>query len=162
MGEGSTFELILPKKTNIKNISDDKVIISSKSDELEVVVDEIILFDMNIKEESEIEKKIYKVVVVNGEYGSFFTIAVRLKKEGINIIYSETVLDTYSILNEKVDLVVLYLEELDSPALDFLNYCSEHKTKYIIVSSKIQNEHSLSISEVKEVLFNKINSYLGR
>ena len=162
LGEGSTFELILPKKTNIKNISDDKVIISSKSDELEVVVDEIILFDMNIKEESEIEKKIYKVVVVNGEYGSFFTIAVRLKKEGINIIYSETVLDTYSILNEKVDLVVLYLEELDSPALDFLNYCFEHKTKYIIVSSKIQNEHSLSISEVKEVLFNKINSYLGR
>ena len=58
LGEGSTFELILPKKTNIKNISDDKVIISSRSDELEVVVDEIILFDMNIKEESEIEKKI--------------------------------------------------------------------------------------------------------
>ena len=44
LGQGSTFELILPKKTNIKNISDDKVSISSN--DKDIIIEDIILFDM--------------------------------------------------------------------------------------------------------------------
>ena len=52
LGVGSIFELILPKKTNIKNISDDKVSISSKDED--IVIEDIVLFDM---EEINVKKK---------------------------------------------------------------------------------------------------------
>ena len=45
LGQGSTFELILPKKTNIKNISDDKVSISSN--DKDIIIEDITMIDFN-------------------------------------------------------------------------------------------------------------------
>ncbi|MBD3831084.1 MAG: hypothetical protein IE890_11460, partial [Arcobacter sp.] len=84
--KGSTFELILPKKTNIKNISDDKVTIFSKNEN--EVIDDIVFFDMdeNVLEETKLKHE-ERILIINSDHSSFFPIAVSLKKQGVIIDY---------------------------------------------------------------------------
>ena len=101
--KGSTFELILPKKTNIKNISDDKVTISLKDEN--TVIEDIVFFDMediNIEKTQIIKEK--EILLINSDYEFFFPLAISLKKEDIKIDYCKSLDEFYEKLEKKYDL----------------------------------------------------------
>ena len=162
LGVGSTFELILPKKTNIKNISDDKVSISSRDEN--IVIEDIVLFDMdesNLK--AEIEEKEEKILVINSDYVSFFPIAVSLKKQNVHLTYSKSFKEAYNLLEDKYDLIVIDEDNSDIDIFEFLDYCKEKELKKIVISSKkIEEEDYLEKELVKSELLNKILNCLGK
>ena len=163
LGVGSTFELILPKKTNIKNISDDKVSISSRDEN--IVIEDIVLFDMeevNIEKEVTL-KKDEKILIINSDYISFFPIAVALKKQNFILTYSQSFQDAYDILKDKYDLVIIDEDNSDLNMFEFLDYCKEKEMKNIVLSSEnIKNDDYLEKQFVKSKLLNKILTYVGR
>ena len=162
LGKGSTFELILPKKTNIKNISDDKVSISSRDDN--IVIEDIVLFDMeesDVKAETAIKDE--KILVINSDYVSFFPIAVTLKKQNVLLTYCKSFQEAYNILEEKYDLIIIDENNSDIDVFEFLDYCKEKNLKKIVLSSKkIDEDDYLEKELVKNELLNKILNYLGR
>jgi signal transduction histidine kinase len=163
LGKGSTFELILPTKTNIKNISDDKVSISSRDED--IVIEDIVLFDMedvNIKEEKIIIKE-EKILVINTDYSSFFPFAVSLRKENIVLNYSKSINEAYDILKDNYDLVIIDEDNCDIDIFQFLDFCNEKKLNKIVLSSKkVDEEDYLEKRFMKDELLNKITKYLGR
>ena len=163
LGVGSTFELILPKKTNIKNISDDNVSISSRDEN--IVIEDIVLFDMeevNIEKEVTL-KKDEKILIINSDYISFFPIAVALKKQNFILTYSQSFQDAYDILKDKYDLVIIDEDNSDLHIFEFLDYCKEKEMKNIVLSSEnIKNDDYLEKQFVKSKLLNKILTYVGR
>ena len=163
LGVGSTFELILPKKTNIKNISDDKVSISSRDEN--IVIEDIVLFDMeevNIEKEVTL-KKDEKILIINSDYVSFFFISVALKKQNFILTYSQSFQDAYDILKDKYDLVIIDEDNSDLNMFEFLDYCKEKEMKNIVLSSEnIKNDDYLEKQFVKSKLLNKILTYVGR
>ncbi|PUE63717.1 hybrid sensor histidine kinase/response regulator [Arcobacter caeni] len=163
LGQGSTFELILPKKTNIKNISDDKVTISSKN--TDIVIDDIILFDMeeSLKQEDNIIKKDEKLLIINSDYVAFFPIAVLLRKQNFILTYCKSFEEAYDILKNKYDLVIIDEDNSDLDIFDFLDYCKENELKKIVISSEnIEEKDYLQKQLMKNELMNKILTYLGR
>lgn len=163
LDKGSTFELILPKKTNIKNISDDKVIISSKDEDYSV--EDIVFFDsdIDIKEEESFIQKNEKILVIDSDYGSFFPIAVYLKKNDFILNYCKHIEEAKEILlNESHQLVVVYEENFLNEIDDFLEYCKNNNLKFIVVSSKENKEHYIKKESIKTDLLQKILSYLGK
>lgn len=161
LDKGSSFELILPKKTNIKNISDDKVSISSKDEN--IIIDEIVLFDMDvlITEETPVKKE-EKILVVNSDYGSFFPIAVALKKQDIFLTYEKSLNEFYE-KKEQYDLILLYDENIEFQVPNFITFCKDNSLKFIIISSKNQEqEHYIKKEFIKTQLVDKILVYLGR
>ena len=161
LGVGSTFELILPKKTNIKNISDDKVSISSRDEN--IVIEDIVLFDMEEDIKIETVVKDEKILVINSDYVSFFPIAVSLKKENILLTYCKSFQEAYTSLEDKYDLIIIDEDNSNFDLLDFLNYCEEKGLKKIIISSKkIDEDDYLEKQFIKSELLGKILKYLGR
>lgn len=163
LDKGSTFELILPKKTNIKNISDDKVIISSKDEDYSV--EDIVFFDsdIDIKEEESFIQKNEKILIIDSDYGSFFPIAVYLKKNDFILNYCKHIEEAKEILlNESHELVVVYEENFLNEIDDFLEYCKNNNLKFIVVSSKENKEHYIKKESIKTDLLQKILSYLGK
>ncbi|MFA6741414.1 MAG: hybrid sensor histidine kinase/response regulator [Arcobacteraceae bacterium] len=163
LGQGSTFELILPKKTNIKNISDDKVTISSKN--TDIVIEDIILFDMDesLKQEDNIIKKDEKLLIINSDYVGFFPIAVLLRKQNFILTYCKSFEEAYDILKDKYDLVIIDEDNSDLDIFDFLDYCKEKELKKIVISSEnIEEKDYLKKQLMKNELMNKILTYLGR
>lgn len=163
LGQGSTFELILPKKTNIKNISDDKVTISSKN--TDIVIEDIILFDMDesLKQEDNIIKKDEKLLIINSDYVVFFPIAVLLRKQNFILTYCKSFEEAYDILKDKYDLVIIDEDNSDLDIFDFLDYCKEKELKKIVISSEnIEEKDYLKKQLMKNELMNKILTYLGR
>ena len=163
LGVGSTFELILPKKTNIKNISDDKVSISSKDED--VVIEDIVLFDMedvNIKEETIIQKD-EKILIINSDYVSFFPVAVILRKHNIFLNYCKSFQEAYDILEEEYNLVVIDEDNSDLDIFEFLEYCEKKELKKIVISSKNEEDEDYIVKQdIKNKLVNKILEYIGR
>lgn len=161
LGKGSTFELILPKKTNIKNISDDKVSISSRDED--IVIEDIVLFDMEDDVKVETVVKDEKILVINSDYVSFFPIAVSLKKQNILLSYCKSFQEAYNLLEDKYDLIVIDEDNSDVDLFEFLDYCKEKELKKIVLSSKkIEEDDYLEKELVKSELLNKILNYLGR
>jgi signal transduction histidine kinase len=161
LGVGSTFELILPKKTNIKNISDDKVSISSRDEN--IVIEDIVLFDMEEDIKVETVVKDEKILVINSDYVSFFPIAVSLKKENILLTYCKSFQEAYTLLEDKYDLIIIDEDNSNFDLLDFLNYCEEKELKKIVISSKkIEEDDYLEKQFIKSELLGKILKYLGR
>ena len=163
LGQGSTFELILPKKTNIKNISDDKVTISSKN--TDIVIEDIILFDMDesLKQEDNIIKKDEKLLIINSDYVGFFPIAVLLRKQNFILTYCQSFVEAYALLKEKYDLVIIDEDNSNLDIFDFLDYCKEKGLKKIVISSEnIEDEDYLKKQFMKNELMNKILTYLGK
>lgn len=161
LDKGSSFELILPKKTNIKNISDDKVSISSKDED--IIIDEIVLFDMDvlITEETPVKKE-EKILVINSDYGSFFPVAVALKKQDILLTYEKN-LDEFYDKKEQYDLILLYDENIESQVSSFTIFCKANNLEFIIISSKDEEkEHYIKKELIKAQLVDKILDYLGR
>lgn len=162
LGQGSTFELILPKKTNIKNISDDKVTISSKN--TDIIIEDIILFDMeeSLKQEDNIIKKDKKLLIINSDYVAFFPIAVLLRKQNFILTYCKSFEEAYDILKDRYDLVIIDEDNSDLDILDFLDYCKEKELKKIVISSEdIEEKDYLKKQLIKNELMNKILTYLG-
>ena len=163
MGQGSTFELILPKKTNIKNISDDKVTISSKN--TDIVIEDIILFDMeeSLKQADNSIKKDEKLLIINSDYVAFLPIAVLLRKQNFILTYCKSFEEAYDILKNKYDLVIIDEDNSDLDIFDFLDYCKEKELKKIVISSEnIEEKDYLKKQLMKNELMNKILTYLGR
>jgi len=161
--KGSTFELILPKKTNIKNISDDKVTIFSKDDDY--TVEDIVFFDsdLDIKEEDLTSQKNEKILVIDSDYGSFFSIAVYLKKNEFILNYCKYLNEAREILEDsKHELIIIYEENFVTQMDDFLDYCNNNNLKFIVVGSAQENEHYINKELVKTELLDKILNYLGK
>jgi len=162
--EGSTFELILPKKTNIQNVSDDTVRISSKSSE-DIEIEEIVLFDMDdVNLDEEAAKTESRVLVINNDYAQFFSIAIALKKENIFLDYKDSIPDAKKVLeNDSFDMVVVDKDNSRASVDEFSSFCDEKEIK-IIVLSKEENENKnyLKTDLVNEQLFGKVLEYLGR
>jgi signal transduction histidine kinase len=160
--KGSTFELILPKKTNIQNISDDKVTISSKEDS--TIIEDIVFFDMDevdIKEP--IIEKSKELLIINSDPAFFFPIAVSLKKENIKLDYSKSLDESYKKLNKSYDLLLLDDKDLNDEVEDFISYCLDKNINVLILSFKlIENNNYINKSLSKVDLLNKILNNLEK
>lgn len=159
LGKGSTFELILPKKTNIKNISDDNVSISSKNED--IVIEDIVFFDMedlDIQEINTINEK--HILVINSDYAFFFPLAVSLKKENIKLDYCKSIDESYEKLNKFYDLIILDDNSIDNNIEEFIEYCKDKEVKIKVFSFKdvqdTNNDIYLNKSLTKTELLNKI------
>jgi two-component system chemotaxis sensor kinase CheA len=164
LGKGSTFELILPKKTNIKNISDDKVSISSQDED--VVIDDIVFFDMDdvkIDFENDANKE-EKILVINSDHSFFFPIAVSLRKHNFILTYCKSFEEAYDILKDKYDLLIIDEDNTDNKIFEFIDYCENKELKKIILTSKkdIKEKDYVEKEFVKNELLNKILNYIGR
>lgn len=162
--EGSTFELILPKKTNIQNVSDDTVRISSKASD-DVEIEEIVLFDMDdVDLNDESAQNESKILVINNDYAQFFSVAIALKKENIFLDYKDSISDAKKVLKENAfDMVVIDKDNSKASVDDFSTYCEEKEIKMIVLSKEEnENENYLKTEHVNEQLFDKVLEYLGR
>ena len=157
--KGSTFELILPKKTNIKNISDDKVTISLKDEN--TVIEDIVFFDMediNIEKTQIIKEK--EILLINSDYEFFFPLAISLKKEDIKIDYCKSLDEFYEKLEKKYDLIILDDNNMDDEVDDFINFCDKREYKINIFSFKV-SEKDIYINKIldkQELLIKILNS----
>jgi hypothetical protein len=160
--KGSTFELILPKKTNIQNISDDKVTISSKEDN--TIIEDIVFFDMedvNIKDT--IIEKNKELLIINSDPAFFFPIAISLKKEEIKLDYSKSIEESYEKLDKSYDLVLLDDRDLDDELEDFISYCQDKNINLLILSfNLIENNNYINKNLSKTDLINKILNNLEK
>lgn len=166
LNEGSIFELILPKKVNIKNISDDNVSISSKDED--IVIEDIVLFDVEDLNVSEEENPILnsKILLINSNHSLLFPIAIALKKQNILLSYCESLNQAYDLIQkESFDLIILDEDNSKAPIDEFLIYCREQKNKTIIISSKDDgnlDDDFIKKDLVKTELIDKILNYLGK
>ena len=160
--KGSTFELILPKKTNIKNISDDKVTIFSKNGN--EVIEDIVFFDMdeNVLEETKLKQE-ERILIINSDHSSFFPIAVSLKKQGVIIDYVNSFEEFLSFLEKDYKLILIYEENLSSNLDEILEYLINKNLNYLVITTKENdNENFLKKEFIKTELLNKILTYLGK
>jgi signal transduction histidine kinase len=159
LDKGSTFELVLPKKTNIKNISDDKVTISTKDEN--TVIEDIVFFDMDDfnTEETELLKE-KEILVINSDYEFFFPLAISLKKENIKIDYCKVLDEFYGTQSKHYDLILLDDSNLDDEVDEFIKYCQKRELKINIFSFKaIENKIYINkILDKQELVNNILNS----
>jgi two-component system chemotaxis sensor kinase CheA len=159
LDKGSTFELVLPKKTNIKNISDDKVTISTKDEN--TVIEDIVFFDMDDfnTEETELLKE-KEILVINSDYEFFFPLAISLKKENIKIDYCKVLDEFYGTQTKQYDLILLDDTNLDDKVDEFIKYCQKKEFKINIFSFKaIENKIYINkILDKQELVNNILNS----
>jgi len=163
LGEGSTFELILPKKTDIKNISDDNVSISSKSDEVQI--EDIVLFDMedvDISDESYIKE--YKVILLNCDNITMLPVVVGLRKNDVILKRLDSLNDTFEILEkEEFDLIVIDKENTLTQIDKFINYCQEKNTQTIVLSKEDTNvTNFFDKKDIKAKLVDEILKRIGK
>ena len=161
--KGSTFELILPKKTNIQNISDDKVTISSREDN--TIIEDIVFFDMeeeNIDIKNPIIEKNKDLLIINSDPAFFFPLAVSLKKENIKLDYSKSIEESYEKLDKSYDLLLLDDKDLNDEVEDFISYCLDKNINFLILSFTLMENNnkyvnkSLSKIELLNDILNKL------
>jgi signal transduction histidine kinase len=136
LGKGSVFELILPKKTNIKNISDDNVSISSKNED--VVIEDIVFFDMeDVTQYDKESEKEENILVINSDYAFFFPIAVFLKKHSIIINYSKLIDESMENLETtSYDLIILDDTNIQEEDLKrFYDFCNSKNFNLVVLTS---------------------------
>ena len=146
--KGSTFELILPKKTNIQNISDDKVTISSREDN--TIIEDIVFFDMeeeNIDIKNPIIEKNKDLLIINSDPAFFFPLAVSLKKENIKLDYSKSIEESYEKLDKSYDLLLLDDKDLNDEVEDFISYCQDKSINLLILSFKLMENNNKYINK---------------
>ena len=162
--KGSSFELILPKKTNIQNISDDKVTISSREDM--TVIEDIVFFDMDEvnMEEPIIINKDKELLIINSDPAFFFPLAVSLKKDNMKLDYSKSIEDSYEKLDKSYDLVLLDDKDLSNDVEDFISYCLDKNINVLILSFRLMedNDKYINKSLTKQDLLNHILNNLDK
>ena len=159
INEGSTFELTLPVKTNISNISDEKVSLGTESDNK---IEEIVLFDDFDFEEEKPEEKNEKphILFINNDHIMFFSQIIKLQKEGIEVDKS----DNLDIINmSKVyDLIVINDNFDKQHILEFLEEINYSSEKILIISNDNYDiNNTLSHNDVKDEFINTIKRILG-
>ena len=161
--KGSTFELILPKKTNIQNISDDKVTISSKEDN--TIIEDIVFFDMEDVEIKEpIVEKNKELLIINSDPAFFLPFAVSLKKENIKLDYSKSIEESYEKLVKSYNLILLDDKDLSDEVEEFISYCIDKNINVLILSFKLMenNDKYINKSLSKAELLNHILNNLEK
>lgn len=160
LGKGSTFELVLPKKTTIKNISDDKVTISSKDEN--TIIEDIVFFDMEEASEEEVEKiKEKSILLINIDHEFFFPLAIYLKKENIKIDYCKTSYEFYEKKQENYNLIILEDRKDEEEIEEFIEYSKEKDFKIgIFTKNRIKDpiyiNKELSKTEIIKNILNKL------
>lgn len=156
LGQGSTFELQLPRKTNITNISDEKVSLGNSEDEIE----DIVLFDdYEVEEEKEDIKP--KVLFINNDHLLFFTYTIELKKHGLDIDKSDH-LELLSQNDNKYDLIIINDNYKKDEVLSFMKSSGYDKNKFLIVSNEIYDiKHTITHDEIKTNFVKKVLKILG-
>jgi hypothetical protein len=155
--------MILPKKTDIKNISDDNVSISSQKNGDEQEIEDIVFFDMeDINTSQDIESKVQRIVLLNCDKLAMFPIVVQLKKHDIKLIQLDSLTDTFDLMEKEYqDLVVIDKENTKTKIDEFVNYCKGKETQTIILS-KSEDQKYFHKDDVKENLVKEILEKLGR
>ncbi|WP_404320267.1 sensor histidine kinase [Malaciobacter canalis] len=127
MGVGSEFQVTLPKKVTIKNVSDDKVDISSGDESIKT--EEIVFFDIeDSSTNSEEENKDFNnLLIINGDHATIFPILVTFKKEGIQIEHTNSVENAQKVIQNRTFEAIIFdvlnsqgedLEKLEKTAIE--------------------------------------------
>lgn len=132
VGEGSTFELRLPLKTNITNISDEKVSIgNSKNDNNS---EEIILFD-DFDIEEEVEKPDRpRILLINKDHLALFMNIIKLQKLEIDIFKVDSI--TSLVNSKEFDLVIINDTFLSEEVTDIVKLFDRSKTEFLLISNE--------------------------
>ncbi|AXX92037.1 hypothetical protein CPU12_00380 [Malaciobacter molluscorum LMG 25693] len=141
VGKGSTFKVTLPKKVVIKNVSDDKVDISSGNDS-KVKTDDIVFFDMEntdklVDEEDEIST-FENLLIVKGDHSTLFSVIVAFKKQGILVSHSNSIENAQKMLQNNTFEAVIFDEE-NCKGTDIESFIKTAKDNNIVLIS-ISNE----------------------
>lgn len=138
---GSDFQIVLPKKAIIKNISDDKVDISSGDDT--VKTDEIVFFNLedSIKLETVEEvdtNKLNNLLIINGDHSSLFSILVAFKKEGVNIEHTNSIENAQKVLQNSIfDALIIDIENSKEQSIEgLIKVAKKSDTLFIAVGEK--------------------------
>ena len=159
LGQGSTFELNLPIKTNITNISDEKV--SLKENNQDDIEDIVFFDDYGDEDEPEKEQKKPKILFINNDHLLFFSHIITLQKNNVEVAKS----DYLEILNKEenyYDLVVVNDNFKKDEIIDFIESSNYNKSDFLIVSNEIYDiKYTITHDEIKENFVNKILNILG-
>ena len=132
VGEGSTFELILPLKTNITNISDEKVSIGNSRNDNNS--EEIILFD-DFDIEEEVEKPDRpRILLINKDHLALFMNIVKLQKLEIDIFKVDSI--TSLVNSKEFDLVIINDTFLSEEVTDIVKLFDRSKTEFLLISNE--------------------------
>ena len=132
VGEGSTFELRLPLKTNITNISDEKVSIGNSRNDNNS--EEIILFD-DFDIEEEVEKPDRpRILLINKDHLALFMNIVKLQKLEIDIFKVDSI--TSLVNSKEFDLVIINDTFLSEEVTDIVKLFDRSKTEFLLISNE--------------------------
>lgn len=132
VGEGSTFELILPLKTNITNISDEKVSIGNSRNDNNS--EEIILFD-DFDIEEEVEKPDRpRILLINKDHLALFMNIIKLQKLEIDIFKVDSI--TSLVNSKEFDLVIINDTFLSEEVTDIVKLFDRSKTEFLLISNE--------------------------
>ncbi|AXH14768.1 hypothetical protein CP985_01495 [Malaciobacter mytili LMG 24559] len=160
---GSDFQVILPKKAIIKNISDDKVDISSGEET--VKTDEIVFFNMedSLKLETieEVDiNRLNNLLIINGDHSSLFSSLVAFKKDGVNIEHTNSIENAQKVLQNSIfDALIIDIENSKEQNIkELIKVAKKNNTLFVAVGDeKIEDidvnisRNSIDISFVKRV-----------
>ncbi|RXI36866.1 hypothetical protein CRU99_13130 [Malaciobacter mytili] len=148
---GSDFQVILPKKAIIKNISDDKVDISSGEDT--VKTDEIVFFNMedSLKLETieEVDtNRLNNLLIINGDHSSLFSILVAFKKDGVNIEHTNSIENAQKVLQNSIfDALIIDIENSKEQNIkELIKVAKKNNTLFVAVGDEKIEDIDVNIS----------------
>ncbi len=148
---GSDFQVILPKKAIIKNISDDKVDISSGEDT--VKTDEIVFFNMedSLKLETieEVDtNRLNNLLIINGDHSSLFSSLVAFKKDGVNIEHTNSIENAQKVLQNSIfDALIIDIENSKEQNIkELIKVAKKNNTLFVAVGDEKIEDIDVNIS----------------
>ncbi|MFY9073382.1 HAMP domain-containing sensor histidine kinase [Malaciobacter mytili] len=148
---GSDFQVILPKKAIIKNISDDKVDISSGEDT--VKTDEIVFFNMedSLKLETieEVDtNRLNNLLIINGDHSLLFSILVAFKKDGVNIEHTNSIENAQKVLQNSIfDALIIDIENSKEQNIkELIKVAKKNNTLFVAVGDEKIEDIDVNIS----------------
>ncbi|AXH09461.1 hypothetical protein CP960_10380 [Malaciobacter halophilus] len=107
VGIGSDFQVVLPKKVVIKNVSDDKVDISAGTKSIKT--DEIVFFDTEDSDKMNDEtKSLTELLIINADHATVFPILVAFKKKGVHIEHTKSVDNARKVMENRTFEAVIF------------------------------------------------------
>ncbi|MFV0563155.1 sensor histidine kinase [Malaciobacter mytili] len=148
---GSDFQVILPKKAIIKNISDDKVDISSGEET--VKTDEIVFF--NIEDSLKLEtieevdiNRLNNLLIINGDHSSLFSSLVAFKKDGVNIEHTNSIENAQKVLQNSIfDALIIDIENSKEQNIkELIKVAKKNNTLFVAVGDEKIEDIDVNIS----------------
>ncbi|RXK00318.1 hypothetical protein CRU98_03945 [Arcobacter sp. CECT 8986] len=163
VGKGSTFKVTLPKKVVIKNVSDDKVDISSGNDS-KVKTDEIVFFDMDDSDKmvEEEQSNFENLLIVKGDHATLFSVIVAFKKDGVVVEHSNSIESAQKMLQNNTFDAVIFDEE-NCKGIDiegFIKTANENNIVLVSISNEciIASDICIKREEVDNTLVKKVTN----